>query len=115
MRAKLFPCQYRRRLGLSAVFLFVCLLGRTFLLSADTPRELRTPEAATCYCHCSGSRAHRACVKICEIPKYASRPWAANCAKPRLRLPLEKRNAGPRFEHPGRSERAADGKPTITG
>jgi hypothetical protein len=113
MRAMLFHGQHWRSLGLSAVSLFVCLLGGSFLLLADTPQELRTLETGTCYCHCSGARAHHACVKICETPKYASRPWATNCAKPRMRLPLEKRDAGPRFEHPGRNERASDGKLTT--
>jgi len=43
---------------------------------------------------------------MCESPKYAARWWAKTCAKPRLKLPVENRNVGPRFPHPGSNERA---------
>lgn len=49
---------------------------------------------------------------MCELPKYANRRWAVTCAKPRMKLPVENRDAGPRFEHPGRKERAALNKPS---
>lgn len=96
----------RRSFGLAVASLFASFLGGSLILVADTPRELMTAEVGTCYCHCAGSHARRGCVKMCELPKYASRPWATTCAKPRLKLPVEERDAGPRFEHPGRSERA---------
>jgi hypothetical protein len=94
-----------RTLGLGGVAL-ACFLAGSLLLSADTPTELRTATVGTCYCHCRESRAHRDCVKMCELPKYSARQWATTCAKPRLKWPVENRDAGPRFAHPGRNERA---------
>lgn len=96
----------RRTLGLSAAAVLTCVLGGSLILSANTPGQLRSAAVSTCYCYCAGSHARRGCVKICQLPKYASRPWATTCAKPRLKLPIEERDAGPRYEHPGRSERA---------
>lgn len=81
---------------------------------ADTQQELRNPKVRTCYCHCAAGRMHRGCVKFCQLPKYASREWATSCDKPRLKLPVEKQDAGPRFEHPGRAERAELRKPVST-
>lgn len=92
-------------------FLLMCILGSALILSADTPGELRAAAVGTCYCHCADAGAHRSCVKMCELPKYAARRWAVTCAKPRMKLPVENRDAGPRFEHPGRKERAGTAQP----
>jgi hypothetical protein len=91
--------------GRGAAFL-ICFLAGSFILSADTKTELRAATAATCYCHCAEAKAHRGCVKMCELPKYAAKRWATTCAKPRIKVPVENRDAGPRFPHPGRNERA---------
>jgi hypothetical protein len=50
---------------------------------------------------------------MCEMPKYAAKRWATTCAKPRFKRPVENRDAGPRFEHPGRNERAQNATPTA--
>src|SRR5580700_11149735 len=102
-----------RTLGLGGVPSLACFLGCALILSADTPAELRTATVGTCYCRCAESSAHRACVKMCESPKYAARWWAKTCAKPRLKLPVENRNVGPRFPHPGSKERAQLPKPAT--
>ena len=104
-----------RTLGFGVATLLVCFLAGSLILSADTPTELRTATVATCYCRCAESSAHRSCVKMCETPKYAGRKWAKSCAKPRMKLPVENRDAGPRFPHPGRNERAQVPKAATAG
>jgi hypothetical protein len=86
--------------------LLVFLVAGSLILSADTRTDLRAASAETCYCHCAESKAHRGCVKMCELPKYAAKRWATTCAKPRIKIPVENQDAGPRFPHPGRNERA---------
>ncbi|MGB9465478.1 MAG: hypothetical protein WBR10_10215 [Candidatus Acidiferrum sp.] len=113
MHTPSFTLPSRRILGAGAASLLACFLGGALILSADTPPELRTATVGTCYCHCAESRAHRGCVKMCELPKYAARRWATTCAKPRLKMPAENHDAGPRFPHPGRSERAQVAKPAT--
>jgi hypothetical protein len=103
----------RRTLGLGCASFLLCFLAGSFVLSADTPGELKTAKVGTCYCRCAESGAHMACVKMCESPKYAARRWATTCAKPRMKLPVENRDAGPRFPHPGRDERAQLAKPAT--
>jgi hypothetical protein len=103
-----------RTLRLGGVALFACFLAASLMLSADTPTELHTATVGTCYCHCRESRAHRGCVKMCEMPKkYSAGRWATTCAKPRLKWPVENRDVGPRFPHPGRHERAQLPKPAT--
>jgi len=104
---------FRTRLVLGLIFLVASFLLSGLILFADTPGELRAAAVGTCYCHCAEATAHRACVKMCESPKYTPRLWATTCAKPRMKLPVENRDAGPRFEHPGRNERAQAAKPTA--
>jgi hypothetical protein len=103
----------RRTFGLTAASLLLSFLASSLIVSADTAGELRTAKVGTCYCRCAESRANRTCVKMCESPKYAARRWATTCAKPRMKLPVEKRDAGPRFEHPGRNERAQNTSPAA--
>lgn len=112
---RLLPSNQRlpSRLAALATALLISMLGGSLLLSADTPNAMRTAAVGNCYCHCAEARAHRSCIKMCELPKYASRRWATTCAKPRMKLPVEERDAGPRFEHPGRSERAQLSKPVA--
>lgn len=104
------PCGNRpmlrfvRRVGAACVIL--CLFGGSLILWADTP-GLHKPDVANCYCRCPESHGHGVCVKLCDTPRYAaSHPWATRCVKPRLRRPVEEHDAGPRYPHPGRAERA---------
>jgi len=87
--------------------LLLCL-GGSLIVSADTPSKLWTRNVGGCYCQCAAPHGHNACVKMCDSPRFASRPWATHCVKPRLRLPIENHDAGPRYPHPGRAERAAN-------
>lgn len=87
------------------------LSGGLLLVSADTPTALRALRVGTCYCHCAAARAKHSCVKMCDAQRLAARQAAARCTKPRLRLPTEERDAGPRFPHPGRAERAELSEP----
>ena len=62
---------------------------------------------SACYCHCGMSKARGGCVKMCEMPKYASRWWATSCARPKNKVTKDATKVGPRFPRPGRAERAA--------
>ena len=97
-----------RAFAIGATSLLACFLsGSVLLLLADTPSVLRSVSVGGCYCKCSEAGAHPGCVKICDRPKYVARQKLVKCAKPRLHLPAENRDAGPRFPHPGRAERAS--------
>ena len=72
-------------------------------LLADTSSRLRTVPAGTCYCCCGDSHATAGCVKMCELPKYASRWWATTCVKPRVHRPANDSNAGPHIRRPDRA------------
>jgi len=102
------PPQARRTLRIlaSSCAAAVALLATSPSLLADTPDTLRRVPAGGCYCHCSESHARTGCVKMCDLPKYASRWWATSCAKPRLLAPTDKRGASPRLPHPDRAEHA---------
>jgi hypothetical protein len=73
---------------------------------ADSSGRVRKMSGGGCYCGCAQSRTSAGCVKMCELPKYASRWWAVTCAKPRAKAPAETPGAGPRLSHPPRNERA---------
>jgi len=45
-------------------------------------------------------------VKMCELPKYASRWWATSCAKSRIHSNGDNPGAGPHLHHKDRAERA---------
>jgi hypothetical protein len=87
------------------------LLGSTLLavswsLLADTPGRLKATQAGGCYCRCSQAKALGTCIKMCEMPKYASRWWATSCAKSRSRHSGDNPGAGPRLRHRDRAEHA---------
>jgi hypothetical protein len=111
------PPQARRGLriiALSCVSVLVTLLATSLTMLADTPQTLRRVPSGGCYCHCVESRARTGCLKMCDLPKYASRWWATSCTKPRLLAPSDKHGAGPRLPHPDRAEHAQnlpDGHP----
>jgi len=93
---------------------FTALLSRIFCvgllaivsgtsLFANTASSLRSVPAGNCYCCCNQLPAAGGCVKMCELPKYASRWWATTCAKPRMRRPAHSSDAGPHIRRPDRA------------
>jgi len=77
-------------------------------LNADTHPFSRKPNVGGCYCGCtSKSGKMSACTKMCDLPRYAARWWATTCAKPHMQPAPENHDAGPRYSHPGRAERAS--------
>ena len=72
-------------------------------LLADSSSRLRGVPAESCYCGCTESHSKGRCVKMCELPKYASRWWATSCAKPRIHRPANDSNAGPHIRRPDRA------------
>jgi len=82
------------------------VLAASVSLFADTPARLRNISAGSCYCGCSESRTKGGCVRMCELPKYATRWWATTCAKPHMQKPADDSNAGPHLRHPDRAEHA---------
>ena len=100
--------RFPRGLLFGSLLALLLSLSLAAALFADTPGLIRKTQAGGCYCGCSKNEAMSACIKICDLPRYASRWWATTCAKPRARAPLPPPGAGPRFPHPGRAERAAN-------
>ena len=84
----------------------VALLASSLSLFADTPARLHAAPSPGCYCRCAPARRLGTCVKMCEMPKYASRWWAVSCAKPHGRAAGDNRGAGPRLHHRDRAEHA---------
>jgi hypothetical protein len=84
----------------------ILLFAGAISLAADTPGVLAGASTGECYCHCRASHGRMGCVKMCELKKYASRWWAISCAKPRIKPPADKSNAGPRLSHPDHAEHA---------
>jgi hypothetical protein len=82
------------------------LLVLSWSLWADTSGLLKSTPAGGCYCHCSKAKGLGSCVKMCELPKYASRWWATSCAKSRNRYTGDNPGAGPRLRHKDRAEHA---------
>jgi len=78
-------------------------LAASSSLFADSSTRLGNSSVGGCYCCCGEARTPAGCVKICELPKYASRWWATSCAKPRLHRPAEDSNAGPHLRRPDRA------------
>jgi hypothetical protein len=88
-------------------FALALMIAASVSLFADTPARLRNVSAGSCYCCCTESRTKGGCVKMCELPKYASRWWAITCAKPHMQKPADNSNAGPHLRHPDRAEHAS--------
>jgi hypothetical protein len=97
---------FMQRAGLSAVAMTVALVLLSSGAWADGAALLAHKDSA-CYCHCGMSKARGGCVKMCEMPKYASRWWATSCARPKSKVSNDATKVGPRFPRPGRAERAA--------
>jgi len=94
-------------LRLGAACAILCLFGGSLIVSADTPTQLKKERVGTCYCHCPESHSAGFCVKMCDSVRYAAtHAWANRCVKPHLQTPVERQDAGPRYPHPGRAERA---------
>jgi len=99
---------FRRGLLFGSLLALLLSLSLAAALFADTPGTLRKKDIGGCYCRCSQNGSMNSCIKICDLPRYASRWWATTCAKPRIQTPAARPGAGPRFPHPGRAERAAN-------
>jgi len=97
-----------RRAFVWFTFAAALIVASAIILRADTPGAIRSVPAGACYCTCSHSKTKSGCVKMCEMPRYASRWWATTCAKPRATSPPDNRGAGPRLPHPDRAERAGN-------
>src|ERR1700760_1266395 len=95
-----------QRSGLSVVAIAAALVLLSSGAWADGAAFLAHRDTA-CYCHCGMSKARGGCVKMCEMPKYASRWWATSCARPKSKVSKDASKVGPRFPRPGRAERAA--------
>jgi len=95
-----------KRLLWRMLLLGSALLVMSWSLLADTPTWLKSTQAGGCYCHCSKAKALGSCVKMCEMPKYASRWWATSCAKSRNHYSGNNPGVGPRLRHRDRAEHA---------
>ena len=82
------------------------LLAMSWSLLADAPGRLKSAQAGGCYCHCSKAKALGTCIKMCEMPKYASRWWATSCVRSRSHYRGDNPGAGPRLRHKDRAEHA---------
>ena len=105
MRANLRPHTSPRLLW-RLLLLGSALLAMCLPLFADTPGRLKFTQTEVCYCHCSRAKGLAGCVKMCELPKYASRWWATSCAKSRKHYSGDNPGAGPRLRHKDRAEHA---------
>src|ERR1700722_2986122 len=101
-----------QRSGLSVVAIAAALVLLSSGAWADGAALLAHRDSA-CYCHCGMSKARGGCVKMCEMPKYASRWWATSCARPKSKVTKDATKVGPRFPRPGRAERAAVDAPAV--
>src|ERR1700743_2193091 len=96
-----------QRMGLSAVVFMATLALLSGGAWAGGGGGLLGHWDSACYCHGGMSKAKGGCVKMCEMPKYASRWWATSCAIPKSKVAKDATKVGPRFPRPGRAERAA--------
>src|SRR5690348_9590972 len=95
--------QFRRGLLFGSLLALLLSLSLAAVLFADTPGSIRKTKAGGCYCGCAKNASMGACIKICDLPRYASRWWATTCAKPRAQAPLPA--PGARSEEPSCRER----------
>jgi hypothetical protein len=107
------PSRFPSRLGIALhrafCALFLASMAAAGLL-ADSTSRLRSVPAGSCYCGCTESGAKGGCVKMCELPRYASRWWATTCAKPHIRRPANDSNAGPHLRRPDRATYAQNSR-----
>jgi len=68
---------------------------------------LTTPATPLCYCHCANESGMKHCTKMCELPQYQNRWWAASCHKknPTASLPSSQAPA-PESRKTNRKEKA---------
>jgi hypothetical protein len=98
-----------RRLALwLSLDLFLAAAVLALSVMADSSAKVRSVPAGGCYCGCALSKTSAGCGKMCELPKYASRPWAVTCVKPRASAPIETPDARPHLPHLPRNERASN-------
>lgn len=86
---------------------FGLILAISRSLLADTRMGLlKTQGLDACYCRCAKTKGMRSCVKMCELPKYASRWWAISCNKQRSHVSHDNPGAGPHLKHREHAQRA---------
>ena len=89
------------------LFALGAILVFSWSLLADTPLGgLKTQNVEGCYCRCAKTKGLGSCVRMCELPKYASRWWAVTCGKQRGHTSRENKGAGPHLKHRDRAEHA---------
>ncbi len=106
MRRPFAPYTSPKKLLWRLLLLGSALLAVSWSLLANTPGRLKSAPAGGCYCHCSRTKGLGSCVKMCELPKYATRWWATSCVKPRRRSSGDNPGAGPHLRHKDRAEHA---------
>jgi hypothetical protein len=76
-------------------------------LANEAPRLVAGAKTPLCYCHCQHENG-KECTKMCELPQYKNRWWAASCHKKSAaskEFQTPARNAGSRKTN--RTEQAA--------
>ena len=65
-----------------AISIAVLLGAASAAAVADTSRDagFESPNTTLCYCHCEHETG-KPCTKMCELPQYKNRWWAASCHK----------------------------------
>jgi len=86
-------------------FSFILAISWSVLADARIG-SLKVRGLDACYCRCERAKGVRDCIKMCELPKYASRWWAISCNKPRGHASHDNPGAGPHLKHRDRAERA---------
>lgn len=107
MRGWAFPYQDPKKILWRLFAAMALIVALSWSLLADTsigPINKQVSDA--CYCHCAKTKGLRSCVKMCELPKYASRWWAVSCTKQRGHANRDNPGAGPHLKHRDRAEHA---------
>jgi hypothetical protein len=61
------------------VFLLVTVSAGA--LANESPTLISSTKSPLCYCHCEQMNGGKQCTKMCELPQYENRWWAASCHK----------------------------------
>ena len=81
----------RRTLG----FAVLACLAACGALADQPPAPASKRASMFCYCECQRREHKRQCTKMCELPKYESRAWAASCHKRPPAAPLKSPDSRP--------------------
>jgi hypothetical protein len=92
--------------GPARLFFLACFFVLSPTLHADEPSTPAPKPVPGCYCNCRQTHTRTGCIKMCELPKYASRWRAVTCRPPKFRGHTPDRGAKPSLPHPARAEHA---------